>query len=431
MFFRNLTCLYLNRGGYFADYLRVIKCKLWRVSNTCPDYAVLAVENGLDSKSSILYSSDICNCNSDDVSRSGSLSADCADTNSKRGNRIPKEVKPRLYYIDNLRVLACFLVLLTHSTMVSANPDAEGFWIFGLSFIGSPSSELFLALSGTVLLPVKTGFVKFYRRRFVKLLPPLIIWSVLGMLLYTRTHGLPMSQAIERIVRIPVQPVIGVYWFVYAMAGLYLLAPFISPWLHQASKRQIELFLGLWVVNMIFPWLVYFFPDIAQGFNANGNYYWTLAYFGGFLGYWLLGYYLKKYPIKIGMNIKWLTLLCGIIVYPVAIYLIKRSGGATETLLDNLQIGSAIMVAFLYTVMQNVRLHDRVQTMVTNVAKYSFCIYLTHIYIARDLYWGVFNGSTIHIFPRTFLIALLTLATGYLLTFVLSKLPKGKFITGT
>lgn len=92
-----------------------------------------------------------------------------------------KEVKPRLYYIDNLRVLACFLVLLTHSTMAATNPDKEGFWIFGLSFLGSPSSELFLALSGTVLLPVKTEFAKFYKRRFIKLIPPLIIWSILGV----------------------------------------------------------------------------------------------------------------------------------------------------------------------------------------------------------------------------------------------------------
>lgn len=361
----------------------------------------------------------------------GGLYADSKTPGVGVADRISPKEKPRLYYIDNLRVLACFLVLLTHSTMASANPESDGLWMFGLSFIGSPSSELFLALSGTVLLPVKIGFKSFYKRRFIKLLPPLAIWSILGILLYTQTHDLPWSDAWIAIARIPLQPAISVYWFVYAMAGLYLLAPFISPWLHQATKHQIEMFLGLWLINMSIPWIVCFMPGLMTDFSVNGNYYWSLCYFGGFLGYWLLGYYLKKYPVKIGLNFKWISLLICTLSYPAAIFIVKSQGGDTSVLLDNLQLGSAVLVAFLYTVMQNIRLKQRLQRIITSIAKYSFCIYLTHIYIARELYWGLFNGSTIHIFPRTFLIAFLTLLTGYLLTYLLTFLPKGKYITGT
>ena len=156
-----------------------------------------------------------------------------------------------------------------------------------------------------------------------------------------------------------------------------------------------------------------------------------MCYFGGFLGYWLLGYYLKKYPVKIGLNFKWISLLICTLSYPAAIFIVKSQGGDTSVLLDNLQLGSAVLVAFLYTVMQNIRLKQPLQRIITSIAKYSFCIYLTHIYIARELYWGLFNGSTIHIFPRTFLIAFLTLLTGYLLTYLLTFVPKGKYITGT
>lgn len=314
--------------------------------------------------------------------------------------------------------------------MSATNPEKEGIWMFGLSFLGSPSSELFLALSGTVLLPVRTGFREFYSRRFAKLLPPLVIWSILGVLLYTQTRNMAWGEAADRIIHIPVQPAISVYWFVYVMAGLYLLAPFISPWLRDAGRRQIEFFLLLWTANMILPWVVYFFPDFTLSFVVNGNYYWTLCYFGGFLGYWLLGYYLKKYPIKIGFNASWITLLVGAMIYPALIFVIKTKGDETAVLLDNLQIGSAILVAFLYTVMQNIDLPAKPQALLTRIAKYSFCIYLTHIFIARELYWGIFSGSTIHIFPRTLIIATLTLATGYLLTWILSRLPHGKWITG-
>lgn len=346
-------------------------------------------------------------------------------------NRVsPQSNSFRLYYIDNLRVLACFLVLLTHATMPSTNPDKEGFWMFGISFIGSPSSELFLALSGTVLLPVKTGFREFYKRRFAKLLPPLLIWSVFGICLHTQTEGMTWSNALNAIARMPFQPALGVYWFVYAIAGLYLFAPFISPWLKSASKRQIEFMLAIWLLNMTMPWVLHFFPHLTSSFIVNGNYYWALCYFGGFLGYWILGYYLRNYPIAIGWNIKWTALLCSALAYPIVIFLIKNQGVDTATLLDNLQLGSAVLVALLYTIMQNIRLSNVMQRTMSQIAKYSFCIYLTHIYIARDLLWGVFNGSTLHIVPRTFIIALLTLLSGYLLAYLLARIPKTKFITG-
>lgn len=43
-----------------------------------------------------------------------------------------------------------------------------------LGVIGSPSSELFLAISGSLLIPVKTTEREFYKKRFTKLMPPLI-----------------------------------------------------------------------------------------------------------------------------------------------------------------------------------------------------------------------------------------------------------------
>lgn len=190
------------------------------------------------------------------------------------------------------------------------------------------------------------------------------------------------------------------------------------------------MFLCLWFINMIFPWILHFIPDLTSAFNVNGNYYWSLCYFGGFLGYWILGMYLMKYPIKIGLNFRFMSLILGTIAYPVAIYLIKSRGGDTSELTDNLQIGSAILVAFMYTIMQNVKIRPRLQSAVSHIAKYSFGIYLTHIYLIYGLYWHIFSDRTIHVFPRTFLIAFLTLLTGYLLTYLLSLIPKGRYFIG-
>lgn len=339
-----------------------------------------------------------------------------------------KGKKPRLYYIDNLRVIACFLVILTHSTMPADEvTDGVGFWMFTLSFIGSPSSELFLSLSGTVLLPIKSGIRTFYSRRFLKLIPPTLFWSMAGLLIYFLLDKITINEVITGIAHIPLQPAISVYWFVYVMVGLYLFAPVISAYLRAATKRQTELFLCLWGITLLMPWI---YGAINDNFDQNGSHYWMLNYFGGFLGYWVLGYYLNKYPVAIGFNRKWLVLLLLSFLYPVSILIMKVYGLYSASYMDNLQLGSAVLVALLYTVIQKIKLGAPLQRFMTAVARFSFGIYLIHIFVIRDFVWNFFYGSTLHTFPRTFLIAGLSMAVSWCIIWILSKLPFGKYITG-
>ena len=84
----------------------------------------------------------------------------------------------RLCYIDCLRVFACFLVVTIHCNYI---PTMECNKIYTqlLNVIGSPSSELFLAISGCLLIPVKISQGEFYRKRFSKLIVPLLFWSII------------------------------------------------------------------------------------------------------------------------------------------------------------------------------------------------------------------------------------------------------------
>ena len=181
---------------------------------------------------------------------------------------------------------------------------------------------------------------------------------------------------------------------------------------------------------MTIPWIQFFYPGFIPGFSTDGNYYWILCYFGGFLGYWLLGYYLNRYPIDLTFNRRLIVIISLSLIYPLGVLYLSSEGIPQEEIAGNLQIGSAAWVALLYTFLYNIKFSSKLQKLLTGIARYSFGIYLTHIYIARELYWGIFDGSHIHIFPRTFIIALLTLITGYILARLLTKAPGGKYITG-
>ena len=312
----------------------------------------------------------------------------------------------RIEWLDTLRVFACFLVVLTHSAM--SGDESDGVYLAMVSFIGSPSSELFLTVSGAILLPVKTDFRSFYRKRFGKLYPPVIFWSLICILVYVGIGRESIQEGLASLLSLPFYPVVGVYWFLYVMIGLYLFAPFISFWLRQSSKRQVEFFLFLWLINMALPYANILIPGFFD--STDGNHYWELNQFAGFLGYWLLGYYLRKYPVKIGFNLRWIAIITGFVSYVLVLAYLRYSGSEVALYFGNLQIGSACFVALIFVVVQSFPIKSvLVNRVIRQIALCSFGVYLIHILIVREVIWLFFEQVEMNPAFEAFSIAVISL----------------------
>ena len=72
--------------------------------------------------------------------------------------------------LDIIRLLDCFMVVLMHSPMPLVN--ANGPFLAAMSYFMAPCIGLFFMVSGALLLPVKTDYFTFLRRRFGKISPP-------------------------------------------------------------------------------------------------------------------------------------------------------------------------------------------------------------------------------------------------------------------
>lgn len=79
----------------------------------------------------------------------------------------------RLEYIDGIRLLGCYLVILHHSDMPVVKEENRSFTMF-MSLLSSSSSELFLTISGALLLPSYLRMRDFYTKRFSRLVYPVI-----------------------------------------------------------------------------------------------------------------------------------------------------------------------------------------------------------------------------------------------------------------
>lgn len=233
-------------------------------------------------------------------------------------------------WIDWLRVLACFLVVFSHScdSFVAQFDNDRLSFLTGV-FAGSlvrPCVPLFAMMTGVLLLPLKPGtsLGAFYSKRIGRLLVPLVFWSLLLPVLffgYYSTIGHASLNPAVDVGSYTLETLAGrLYtfvlnfnfdttplWYLYMLIGLYFVMPLLSAWLVQASKRDVEIFLSLWAVSLLLPYVKMLAPLIGyQGNYGNmeilggcdWNVYTTFYYLSGFVGYLVLAYYLVTYPLQ-------------------------------------------------------------------------------------------------------------------------------------
>ncbi len=336
----------------------------------------------------------------------------------------------RIIWMDAVRVVAVFLVLVIHSPL----PTGEHNMFLSIyNYMSAPSIGLFFMISGALLLPLKDFSTKvFYKKRLSKVGFPLIVWSLFYILVHTGTEELSFTYFVQKVILIPLTPVEGVLWFVYTLIGLYLLAPIITPWLKQTSQKELLFVLSLWVVTLIFPYINIFLPGF---YNVNGSITNSFFYFSGYLGYFLMGYYLRQYPFKftrvnliVGMLV---FLLIGVSV-PVLIYLNPSENIDNSLVYNYLTINIALMSITIYLVIQKINFGFLVfNKVLVEISKMSFGIYLLHIFILRDVVWQWFNMA--YVINPAFqipLMAILTLLLSYMIIKLISILPGSKYIIG-
>lgn len=220
----------------------------------------------------------------------------------------------REVWIDWLRVAACFMVFVVHSTepfylggdgsLILTETDA--FWAsFFDSFVRS-CVPLFIIASSYLQFPTHYPTMEFFRRRAVRILVPFLFWTVV----YAFRWGEPVENF--RNLLLNFNYAAGHLWFVYMLLGVYLLMPLLSPWAEKVEKKELQVYLGICLFTTMIPlirdWAAGGATTVIYGPSglprqalfplwgeASWNAYGTFYYFSGFIGYLLLGLYFRKF----------------------------------------------------------------------------------------------------------------------------------------
>ena len=325
-------------------------------------------------------------------------------------------MRNRDYSLDLIRVIACLMIVLMHSPM--SGLGTSGFVLCGVSYFTAPGIGLFFMISGALLLkgnggrPFETRY--FLRRRFTKILVPLVFWTLVGWGL--EQCGVKNTEQ-------------GILWFMYCLAGIYLLTPILSRWLVLAKVKEIEFYLLLWLMTLCVPFVELFTP-------VNESDTSWLYYFHGYVGYYVLGFYLQNYKGKgwlwtnIGKVMWGIVLVLFSIVLPLALFILQIEVDFYRVCWY-LSITVALQcVAWWSLVKRMMKAATQLPVWVGVLSNLCFGIYLVHILVMRNFLWEMEWMMNMNGIVQIVVCTILTFLISAAASWGISKIPYVRKVIG-
>lgn len=348
--------------------------------------------------------------------------------------------RERIFYLDFIRAIAIILVVLAHVTrQFYQNATLSSYKIFCSPFmdfavLGVP---LFLMISGALLLNRDYEIGSFLKKRYMRVLIPFLFWSIFTIffkIVFEGQSSGPMSI---------MELFFNLYWFVWMILGVYLFIPVINSFIKEYGMKGIEYFLVIWAITM-------FLNTIGQYPFHNLE----LSYFAGYLGYFVLGYYLSNKNFNISNKY---VLIISLIIFLIFTFINIDYTLSKATLIDRLMyykyltivvaIQSAGLYSFLryFAVIGSANVGSFINKIylffkdsfmfkiIFSISTFSYGIYLVHF-----TPWKLFTWINNHIIPiYTYnplmwipLILIAILVISLLILWIFDKIPILRNVNG-
>lgn len=368
-------------------------------------------------------------------------------------------MKERIVFADYLRVVACFMVMLVHAAENFYGADTSGlagnvsmlaneanrFWVaFYDGFVARSCVPLFMVLSAFLLVPLKPGqtMLGFYKKRFLHILPPVLIFMLLYSFLPLLWGAMTWEQSLADLKTIPwnFPSMAGHLWFIYPLISLYLIIPVVSPWLEKASAKEELVFLGLFFVSTFLPFIHRFVTPEVWG-ECFWNGFTALWYCSGYLGYLVLAHYLRthlKWERKRRLTVGAICFLAGAAFTGWSFWYRGVPGELIETpMLEwawEFCTPNVLLATLGMFLMFSCIERKTAPAAVVGLSKLSFGMYLMHLLylapIAKLFIGGDVANPLVPVWAAIPLIAICTFICCALTTKLLSLIPGSKWVIG-
>lgn len=345
----------------------------------------------------------------------------------------------RINWLDSLRALAIIAVIIIHVASPAVNmaygKNMFDWWV-GNVFNSATrfAVPLFLMISGAVLFSNEYKIGTFFKKRFFRVLLPLLFWMLAYWVFrYFTLLGNPptgFSNITNWGIKLFLNEGISKHlWFVYMMLFLYILTPFVGAFVRKLKPTMIVFLLAAWVLVC----------SISKDFAVNmyswsGNLFPKFINYFTYLGYMVLGYYLYKI-FYVSRNIRlsaWILYIITILIAAgMTFYSSQTKGKLDLSIYNYLSLNTIIQSFAIFVALKDTSLKQNILVKVRDwTSDYSFGIYLVHIivigiFFRNGIFWTMANPLI-----SIPVVVILTFITSFLIIFILRKIPLGKYISG-
>ncbi len=339
--------------------------------------------------------------------------------------------KERNLAFDLLRIIAAFSVVMLHSAAQFWYdlPVDQKEWQIANAYdacfrFGVP---IFVMISGALFLgrEKNTGIGKLLKHNIIRLVIVYFLWSSVYGLWDCYVFG------IEKLGRKEIlnEMLSGRYhlWFVPMIAALYLICPIMYELVHKISKKYLEYFVGLFLITEILRSSA--LPFIYDGQLRNILNSFQPPVVSGYVGYFVLGYYLYEYGLpKLILRASFCLCIPAMIFN---IYMSQRfsvaAGSPMGEVYDCFCIGTFIIVIALYSGVGSLWKEKKPGKALTGIIKEisadTFGVYLMHLLILEVFQYNGIHTMSMNIVWGIPAMAVLVFVSGCILAAILRRIP--------
>lgn len=295
------------------------------------------------------------------------------------------------FWLTILSVISCLSVVFLHSNRcyweISVNSPE---WIFSnvIETIFYFAVPCFFGISGATLIDYKKKYPTsvYFKKRVKKTLIPYLFFSIVICIPSIFFKNIPGPDVPAYIFNFLVQGQAPAYWFFPYLFILYLFIPIIGSIKEEKTRENVCF--GIIIVGFISAFLLPFIVKLANNAIA---WPWALEILVYPLTYACIGYLLRKYTLKMWLEIIFYVLAVGgLITQCVGTQFLSLHDGKINPLLKGYEnipcffhaVGMMLLIKRL-SIVRNPS--ERCRKVFSFTSKYTFDIYLVHYLLLMGL----------------------------------------------
>lgn len=339
--------------------------------------------------------------------------------------------KERYYPLDILRILATFAVVWLHTSangFYASFPTKE--WVARLFYDSQVrwSVPIFVMISGALFLDKKKelDLRRLFSHNIARIVYIYLFWSLIYATCNTIINGLGENGLLSFIKLVISGPIH--FWFLRMLIGLYIIIPILRVIVSNEKTEVYFLILAAIItfsIPMLFP-IIGHFNTLAKDFFQKFYSSFRIDITSGYVGYFVLGHYLKNHILNKNLKISIFVLgiISMIIVFILTYHFSIHSAKPDITYFGNVNLFTLFEAMAIYLLFIRINVPTRYNDYIKNVSKKCFGIYLIHMLILK-MVMGIisFNFSTYNPFVFIPIFSIIVFVISYIIITILIKIP--------